>query len=101
MAAPGRAAAPSIKFTPQSGMVIDLAIVTKHEAARLRGHGLMTVGRQVNDCQASMREPDPCVRIAPDSGIVRTAMDDRVGHALELRGIEASTGPQAGYSAQG
>ena len=69
-----------LQLTAQLLEIIDLAVERQHEAAVIAEHRLMTRRRQVQDRQSPVAKHDSGAGVAPDAGIVRPAMGDRIGH---------------------
>ena len=77
------------QFAPKCRMIVDLAPEHETVAALGRDHGLVAVGRQIDDREPSMSQRHPACRIRPDARAVRAAMAQRVRHApdhLDERG---------------
>src|ERR1700722_7529872 len=66
------------------GVVEDLAVVDNPGAAGFVGHGLVAA-RDIDDAQASMAQRSP--RVLVITGVIRTAVPDGVGHALQHRPV--------------
>jgi len=66
-------------------VVVDFAVIDRHVAAARRFHRLVAGRGQVDDGEAVVGERDSGFGIAPDRIVVRPAMADAAGHALEQR----------------
>src|SRR5690606_21362064 len=67
--------------------IIDLAVVNDYVPAAGRHHRLMTGQREIDDGQPSVSKIDPYFGIAPNSAVIRAAMDQRIGQSLDLLSI--------------
>ena len=76
-------------------MAVYLAVVGQDIAPACRCHRLVTLRRQIDDGQPPLTQPDAGPVIAPQALVVRSAVDQRRGHARDLacqRGFIAPSG---------
>src|SRR3569833_2704694 len=68
---------------PQFDVVVDFSVDGDRIAAAVRLHRLVTQRRQIDDAQPPMSQRHP--RCGPGSAVVRPAVGDPIGQALEQR----------------
>ena len=69
------------QFAPKCRMIVDLAPEHETVPALGRDHGLVAVGRQIDDREPSVSQRQPACGIRPDARAVRAAMAQRIRHA--------------------
>jgi hypothetical protein len=90
-----------LELRSQRFVIVDLAIVTDHPPTVGGMHGLMSLGRQVQDRKAAVPKGDAGIRIAPIAFIVRTTVDDGVGHRPQESLVAGSLSEYANQPAHG
>ncbi len=90
MAAPaaGRSMARRLELLAKLGVIVDFGVVRDHVAAVRGLHRLVPGGRQVDDRQPAVAEPDAGFRIDPHALVVWAAVDERVDQPPDIALIE-------------
>jgi len=78
-----------LKFFPEVGMIVDLAVVADVQCAVFVCHRLMA-GSDIYNTQTPMTEPD--ISIDEDAAVIRTAVRDAVAHADDEIGSDPPVG---------
>ncbi len=66
----------------QLDMVVQFAVEDDLVASAGRGHGLMALGREVQNGQPPMGQGQAQLRVGPDPAVVRSAVVQTRGHGL-------------------
>src|SRR5437016_6159024 len=74
------------ELTPQSAMIVNLAVVCDPDGSILVRHRLRGGRTQINDREAPMSESNTRVRGYPHAGAVRPAMNHGVAHSRDVLG---------------
>jgi len=80
--------AQGFQFGAQLAIVVDFPVVGQQKPMIGADHRLMPGRGQVDDGQPSMPQPD--IALNPMSFAIRSAMHDRVGHALQYLGRDGA-----------
>jgi hypothetical protein len=77
-----------LKLGAQSGVVIDLAVISEHYRAVLVGHRLSAGLREVDDRKSPMTEGDPLRWVAPDTLSIGATVDKARAHPSDRALVE-------------
>ncbi|GMW06410.1 MAG: hypothetical protein AMXMBFR8_12070 [Nevskiales bacterium] len=72
-----------LQFRPQFLKIVDLAVVSDHEAPGAATHRLRAIRREVHNCQSPVAKENAGIRIRPMTVTIRTPMQQTAGHVAK------------------